>query len=256
MKIIYDSIQFELTRRCNQECMHCCRGKSQNIDLTREVVDSFFEKNDIYEINHLMFSGGEPTLNGEMLEYIVDKIIEKNIIVYTFQLSINGLNYNESFVNGLVKLNNYCKRFFRKEYARCGILFISESQYHKPYDPKVVEKFEKYPFFVKPKGITKIDSKNLLPYGNAYKNNLTNNKADFENITDYNSTFKIKRYCDEDYLCINSQYISSNGNVHKDGCISYEMIDEYKIGNVIDSTIEKMYTRDIKKLSFKKNIYY
>ncbi len=252
MKIIYDSIQFELTRRCNQECMHCCRGKSQNVDLTKEIVDNFFEKNDINMIHYLMFSGGEPTLNGKMLEYIVDTIILKNIPVYTFGLSINGLNYNESLINGLVKLNNHCKKFSSKEYERYGFLFISESQYHKSYDEKIIDKLKKYPFFLEPQGVRQIEPENLLPYGNAYKNNLTNNKPDFEEITDYNSTFEIKRDHDEEYLCIECQYISSNGNVHKDGCISYDMIDEYKIGNVMDSSIETMYTQNIKNLSFKR----
>ena len=42
---------------------------------------TFSKKNDIYYIGTLLFSGGEPTLNGEMLEYTVDKIIEKEIMI-------------------------------------------------------------------------------------------------------------------------------------------------------------------------------
>ena len=52
----------------------------------------FLKKNDIYYISNLLFSGGEQTLNGRILEYIVDKIIEKEIIVNMFMLSINGLS--------------------------------------------------------------------------------------------------------------------------------------------------------------------
>ncbi len=36
---------------------HCCKGESQNVDLTKEIVDDFFEKNDIYMIESLLFSG-------------------------------------------------------------------------------------------------------------------------------------------------------------------------------------------------------
>lgn len=151
------SIQFELTRRCNQSCMHCCRGESQKIDLTKEVVDAFFDKNDIYSICDLKFSGGEPTLNGEMLEYIVDKIIEKGIIVYWFTLSINGLSYNESFKRGLIKLNEYCKKLDNKKRDAYGMLMVSQTQYHKSAEKDILTKFKDLPFFIKPIGITYIN---------------------------------------------------------------------------------------------------
>lgn len=44
MKLFYSRLQIELTRRCNQSCIHCCRGNSQNIDLTKEIVDTFLRK--------------------------------------------------------------------------------------------------------------------------------------------------------------------------------------------------------------------
>lgn len=252
MKIIYNSIQFELTRRCNQECKHCLRGKSQDVDISKEVIDAFFDNNDIYEITNLFFSGGEPTLNGEMLEYIVDKIIEKNIIVLHFVLSINGLSYSEDLVNGLKKLNDYCRKIspYKRKYSRYGTLFISQSQYHKPACESVMKKLDDLPFFIRPVGIDYIESDNLLPYGNAYENHLTKNKPDIKYVTNYEETVKEKEYEGEKYLVIDCCYISSNGNVLKDGCISYEMMDEYMIGNVLDKTIEQMYTQDIKTLKF------
>lgn len=42
-----------------------------------------------------------------MLEYIVDKIIKKEIIVNMFMFGINGLSYSEELVNGLNKLKDY-----------------------------------------------------------------------------------------------------------------------------------------------------
>ena len=68
MKLSYSNLQIELTRRCNQECAHCCRGDAQDLDLTEEIVDAFFEKNEFHSFGRLLFSGGEPTLNGKLLE--------------------------------------------------------------------------------------------------------------------------------------------------------------------------------------------
>lgn len=44
MKIYYSRLQIELTRRCNQSCAHCCRGEAQILDLTEDIVNTFFEK--------------------------------------------------------------------------------------------------------------------------------------------------------------------------------------------------------------------
>ena len=75
MEIIYKELGIELTRKCNQKCSHCLRGPSENVDLSEEVIDSLFDNNNIYLIENLYLSGGEPTMNGKALVYLVDKII-------------------------------------------------------------------------------------------------------------------------------------------------------------------------------------
>ena len=147
MKIYYSRLQIELTRRCNQSCAHCCRGEAQNVDLTKEIIDALFEKNDIYYIGTLLFSGGEPTLNGEMLEYTVDKIIEKEIMIDRFLFGINGLSYSEAFVNGLNKLQNYILLKSERPRRQAGILMVSQDQFHQKADPKVIEKLQSLSYF-------------------------------------------------------------------------------------------------------------
>ena len=147
MKIYYSRLQIELTRRCNQSCAHCCRGEAQNVDLTKEIIDDLFEKNDIYYIGTLLFSGGEPTLNGEMLEYTVDKIIEKEIMIDRFLFGINGLSYSEAFVNGLNKLQNYILLKSERPRRQAGILMVSQDQFHQKADPKVIEKLQSLSYF-------------------------------------------------------------------------------------------------------------
>ena len=77
-----ENLIIEVTRRCNIQCAHCLRGAAQNLDLKKESVDNLL--NQVYSISGLTFSGGEPVLNVEIIEYIVDSIIKKDIPVYNF----------------------------------------------------------------------------------------------------------------------------------------------------------------------------
>lgn len=251
MKLYYSRLQIELTRRCNQSCIHCCRGNSQNIDLTKAIVDTFFEKNDIYCISNLLFSGGEPTLNGEMLEYFIDKIIEKDIIVYSFMLSINGLTYSEELINGLNKLQNYIISKSKISRHKAGLLMISQDQFHEEANQEVIEKLKDLPYF-SPIDKHIIKEKNILPYGRALENGLSKQQPDLSNLTNYQKSYKIKEYEGTTYLVIDYQYISANGNIINNGCESYDLMDEYALGNVQDQSIEEIHLKNqVKKLTLK-----
>lgn len=248
MRLYYSRLQIELTRRCNQSCVHCCRGESQNIDLTKEIVDDFFEKNNIYYIGTLLFSGGEPTLNGKILEYIVDKIIENEITVDMFMLGINGLSYSDGLVNGLNKLRDYILLKSERERYCSGLLMVSQDQFHKEADPEVVEKLKKLSYF-SPIDKHMIDEENILPYGRALQHGLSKQQPDLNELIDYQKNYKIKEYEGDNYLVISYQYISANGNVINDGCQSYDLMDEYALGNVQNQCIEEIYTKGtLKKL--------
>ncbi len=248
MKLYYSRLQIELTRRCNQSCAHCCRGESQNIDLTKEIVDEYFEKNEIYYIGTLLFSGGEPTLNGKILEYIVDKIIEKEIIVDMFMFGINGLSYSDELVNGLNKLRDYILLKSEKQRHWPGVLMVSQDQFHKEANPEVVEKLQRLTYF-SPINKHIMKEENILPYGRALENGLSKQQPDLNKLIDYQKNYRIREYKGDTYLVISYQYISANGNIINDGCQSYDLMDEYALGNVQNQCIEEIYTKGpLKKL--------
>lgn len=247
MKIYYSDLQIELTRRCNQECAHCCRGDSQNIDLTKNTIDAFFEKNEIVHIGTLLFSGGEPTLNGQMLEYFVDKIIKNNIEVDRFIFGINGLTYSESLVRGLDKLSNHILSRSPRRKKCPGWLIISQDQFHKEANPEVIERLSKLPY-LSPIEKTITQEKNILPYGRALQNNLSIQEQNLDDLINYQKKYHIKEYLGEQYLVISYQYISANGNVVNSGCVSYDLMDEYTLGNVNELKIENMYLNNNKKI--------
>ena len=107
-----------------------------------------------------------------------------------------------------------------------------------------MNRFSQLPFFIVPNGIEKIANENLLPYGNAIKNNLTIKEPDISGITN-NKDIKVVEYEGQTYQVFEYQYISSNGNVLNDGCMSYDMMDKYSVGNVNGQSITDMYKSKI-----------
>ena len=245
MEIIYRELGIELTRRCNEKCEHCLRGNAIDSDLSKEVIDALFDNNDIRLIENLYLSGGEPTMNSKAFSYLVDKIIEKKVVVGTYRVIINGTYYEEEFGNAIRKLHEYidrvgwnreCNVMYANSFGRIG---ISQDQYHKKAKKEVLDKLSELPSKIVILD-DKYNSKRLLPYGRALDNDLSSNIPDISKLTNIDGTYIINKYGREG-IQINKQYICSNGNVCLDPNYPFEVLDEYSIGNVLDSTILEMY---------------
>lgn len=245
MEIIYRELGIELTRRCNEKCEHCLRGDAIDSDLSKEVIDALFDNNDIRLIENLYLSGGEPTMNSKAFSYLVDKIIEKKVVVGTYRVIINGTYYEEEFGNAIRKLHEYidrvgwnreCNVMYANSFGRIG---ISQDQYHKKAKKEVLEELSKLPSKIVILD-DKYNSKRLLPYGRALDNDLSSNIPDISKLTNIDGTYIINKYGREG-IQINKQYICSNGNVCLDPNYPFEVLDEYSIGNVLESSILDMF---------------
>lgn len=227
---------FQVTRRCNQICDHCCKGKMQNIDMTKEIIDQLFESNEyqITEMTHFIITGGEPTLVPDVIEYLIEKILSKNILITkNVNIFTNGLIYSEKFINSIHKLINYLKS--KKECENVSINFkISNDQFHKEISEEVLEKYKKVDFvseeWLKPFTLQKNQIQND---GNAKENNLegtldTSYVPSVNYILKEENTIKIR----------NGIVISANGNVcnEKNGCATFEMEDEFAYGNLLEES--------------------
>ena len=101
-KITWDHISIELTRKCQLKCRHCFRGKAENKEISIETLDNFLKNTEI--IGMLHFTGGEPTLALDQMEYIVDKLNEYRIPLFKLQLVTNGYEKSERFVEIVKKI--------------------------------------------------------------------------------------------------------------------------------------------------------
>lgn len=53
-------LAFQVTRKCNQNCLHCCKGQMQNADMSKEIVNKVLDNSEcqIKEMTHLVITGG------------------------------------------------------------------------------------------------------------------------------------------------------------------------------------------------------
>jgi MoaA/NifB/PqqE/SkfB family radical SAM enzyme len=79
----------ELTNRCNLSCQHCFEERhAATGDLSLEILDKVLQEAKACGIDHLAFTGGEPTIHRRFGE-IVRRVCEAG---YTFGFVSNGVN--------------------------------------------------------------------------------------------------------------------------------------------------------------------
>lgn len=131
----YSNISLEVTRMCNLSCTHCLCGEPENIQIKKETIDILFSQIDV--LANLSLTGGEPFLEPELIDYIVNTIIDKGIKLYRFQAHTNGTILNENIANSFNKISSYiienCTiKDLDIEYSTC--LIISDDEFHNNKD--------------------------------------------------------------------------------------------------------------------------
>lgn len=160
-KITWDFMSIELTRQCQLKCQHCFRGKSENREISIETLDNFLSNTEI--IGMLHFTGGEPTLALDQMEYIVNKLNEYRIPLFKLQIITNGYEKSERLVEIVKKfyeIIHICHKYGRNNgkdvpnIASYLTVCVSCDKYHKAqnYDPGTAVEFYK----TKLKGYAKV----------------------------------------------------------------------------------------------------
>lgn len=133
--MIFAGLDIEVTRDCNLSCPHCMRYEpGETMDaykgsvIKKEYIDEFFEK--YTRIEELTLTGGEPLLHPEMIIYIIDKIIEKNVLVTQFQIVTNGTIISEEIVEPLNRLYTYINDNFYKSPSKIAVGLSVSDYFH------------------------------------------------------------------------------------------------------------------------------
>ena len=110
-------------------CAHCMKGDAQSIDLATEHIDALLDQTK--QIEYLMFTGGEPTLNIEGMRYFLDGCIKRNIKIEYLNLTINGKVATNEMAQLLLDFDDWIAKYSDKRYYDGHILlWISKDRFH------------------------------------------------------------------------------------------------------------------------------
>lgn len=116
------SLVIEVTRKCNMKCKHCLRGSAQSVNINKRYITTLLKQVD--EIYTVTFTGGEPSLNVEAIEFFIEEVKRLNVYVGSFYIVTNGKNIKAEFVLACLKLYSLCS-----EKEACQVQ-VSNDLYH------------------------------------------------------------------------------------------------------------------------------
>ena len=99
------SFRIFTTTKCNAKCFYCYEHGVETFDMTKETADeviTFITNRLIGQKSlNIQWFGGEPLVNYEIINYIIDKInpyLKANNIMFSSTMVSNGLLFNENIV--------------------------------------------------------------------------------------------------------------------------------------------------------------
>ena len=226
-------VYMEVTRQCNLKCPHCMRGPAQDVVLSKEDIDAFFDKLNCDSIKSFTFGGGEPTLAPEIVSYIVDQIIARNIEIHA-GLITNGKEFNREVADALIRLDEYEKQ--RREpgvstdYVSSNIVLgFSVDKYHNIDNSKVKEAYRKYCKWI-----------------HLYDNTVPDDRVKHTGNATFGIPYTYWHYPvyyhveDDDTVFIDGEInLSARGFVNTNGEGSYVDMDKVNYGHIQDFDVRK-----------------
>lgn len=243
--LILGGVMIEITRKCNMQCAHCMRGDAQNKTITKEVIDALL--NNVTEIGELNLTGGEPLLELDLIEYLVDEINRRHIKVREFKLITNGSIRNERIIKILKKFNN-------KDSERLAGIGISSDQYHdKGVDVEALNYYS---------NLTTDEKQIIIKYNEGYDQESEKEPGKYSGFVVTGRAKKLmpeqmpKHGHDAERLYIKHRikilngyipcqlYITVDGGITLMDNATFSMLDENLIGNLTENSLIDIITQN------------
>lgn len=230
-------LTLELTRWCNMECWHCLRGDRQRGRMPKPVIDAALRQ--FENIGTLTFTGGEPTLALDLIEYTLESARYSGIAVGNIHMTTNGSCASERFKRAWLAWLRYC------DDNSISALRISRDQYHEKNDRNFYELRYWWTEKVEPIYHAILDEQGalnpafLLSSGRA--EGMTNNEV----APDWSFWRGVGSDIWAEHLIM---YVNIRGDLLTTCNASYARQKEFKVGTVHDnwSEIAETYARNLR----------
>jgi len=214
-----NELVIEVTRKCQFTCEHCLRGNMQNKNIDLQNITDLLEKNNVEDIGNVTFTGGEPSINPDAIEFFIQECKRLNISVNSFYIATNGAKYTEKFLIATMKLYSLCQ-----DKISCS-LQLSRSYAHdsEGQNESEIEKLQCFTFFTKRRQLEYAD---ILSEGKGKRRNDLNGVIN-KPIDKDNLTF-------DDGVLEGTLYLNCKGYICQDCDMSYKRQDYNNLGHVTE----------------------
>lgn len=212
-------LAFEVTRLCNEFCKMCMRGEAEDVNMTEDIVDRVLLDNCIQDVETIMFTGDEPTLNEKLICYIVELIMKHKIPVRHLSIVTNA----KKFPKDTLEVFKDYQRYAKINNLKCNITInFANDVFHEKYPEIIGEYQSKYPQFqYEFKGLDFIWKTGRAEHGD---------KFEYKIIPMYIQTVM-------GYLWVmNTLYVTAKGNYETMGDGMYKDMDRIHMGSVHDKS--------------------
>lgn len=246
-KFLVEQLVLEVTRKCNMTCKHCLRGPAENVDMTKEIVDKTFAN--IESVSSLVFTGGEPFMNVDIIEYALEVVKTKEIPVFELFLVTNAKVVKDRYIKVLndwmlyVAICNCGDRILTtKSYLpdtedmfSYGGVAISRDKFHDPIPMENYIRYRMLSYYSDIKEHKGDEFKNIRNEGNAKINGIgTYNPERNIVCVDYSILDNLNGVIISDLRVEGNLYINVKGDVLGDCDVSYVNQKSISIGNILE----------------------
>jgi hypothetical protein len=234
-KFIFDELVLCVTRRCNLACFHCMRGKYQNKDMSKKLIDIVLSQTQ--RIHTVTFSGGEPSLATKVIDYFLKSAKASKVTIGSFYIVTSGIKESRELINTMLDLYSYCD-----EPDYCSFR-ISGDRFHHGNKKPNTKLYESIVFYNKEESFYEYTTDSTYDQGYAHDNQLGSRKLVFD--VPYLDIDKDSGIIDVH----NKLYIGTTGNVLTTCDVSYKNELKFSFGNVMNSSIYSIFEKYIDPLS-------
>lgn len=235
-KFKFAYLSLEITRKCNLKCAHCMRGDAQHLSMKKEVIDKILDSS--AGIRTILFTGGEPFLEPDLIEYVVDQVIERDFECFGMGVVTNGTIMNDNGIRCVKAMNKFAE-WSNKKYGNLGmaLIEISNDHFHDTEASDTCFKFYK-PYIGEFTELNMHGDIQLVNVGRATQTDVA--------MKDTRKVHALpRRICietDNDIRC--SLDLSATGNLCLPEYHSWQEMDENSMGNIMQESLVKIFERN------------